>query len=142
LRDFVTSTMPTYPKTQLFNRKSITGVRSVKILRTSHSPYSILLLKWPIRIITKAFAKPFCECAIMLVRLVCPQPLLFCSIALDASKQKIRVFICFFTDPIDMVSRIWGQSTRQKWGCALVNYLADIYGIMYRHKHFKYGFKV
>jgi hypothetical protein len=35
-----------------------------------------------------------------------------------------------------------GQSTRQKWGSALVNYLADIYGIMYRHKHLKYGFKV
>ena len=35
-----------------------------------------------------------------------------------------------------------GQSARQKWGSALVNYLADIYGIMYRHKHFKYGFKV
>jgi hypothetical protein len=29
-----------------------------------------------------------CECAIMLVRLVCPRPLLFCSIALDDSKQK------------------------------------------------------
>jgi hypothetical protein len=35
-----------------------------------------------------------------------------------------------------------GQSTRKKWGSALVNYLADIYGIMYKHKHFKYGFKV
>ena len=29
-----------------------------------------------------------CECAIILVRLVCTPPLLFCSIALDASKQK------------------------------------------------------
>jgi hypothetical protein len=35
-----------------------------------------------------------------------------------------------------------GQSIRQQWGFALVNYLADIYGIMNRHKHFKYGFKV
>jgi hypothetical protein len=35
-----------------------------------------------------------------------------------------------------------GQSTRQKWGSALANDLAGIYGIMYRHKHFKYGFKV
>ena len=33
-----------------------------------------------------------------------------------------------------------GQCTRQKWGSALVNYFADIYGIMYRDKHFKYGF--
>jgi hypothetical protein len=34
-----------------------------------------------------------CECAIMLVRLVCPRPLLFCSIVLDASKQKKIVYM-------------------------------------------------
>ena len=28
------------------------------------------------------------KCAIMLVRLICPRPLLFCSVALDATKQK------------------------------------------------------
>ena len=41
------------------------------------------------------------------------------------------------------IRKCWqGQNTRQNWRSALVNYLADIYGIMYRHKHFKYGFKV
>jgi len=45
MRDSLTSTMPTYPKMQLFNKKSTTGVRSVKILRTSHPPYSDAFIK-------------------------------------------------------------------------------------------------
>ena len=42
-----------------------------------------------------------CECAIILVRLVCTPPLLFYSIALDASKQKkivymVRILLAWF----------------------------------------------
>jgi len=41
------------------------------------------------------------------------------------------------------IHKCWqSQNTRQTWRSAPVNYLADIYGIMYRHKHFKYGLTV
>ena len=50
LRESLTGTVPTYSKMQLFNGKFTTGVRLVKILKTSHPPYSLLSF-WPTRII-------------------------------------------------------------------------------------------
>ena len=60
-------------------------------------PVSNCLVFWPCQHLLLG------KCEIMLVRLVCPRPLLFCSVALDASKQKrvvhmVRIILAWLVE--------------------------------------------
>jgi hypothetical protein len=82
--------------------------------RFFYYPYRICLVFWPCQHLLLG------KCAIMLVRLVCPRPLLFCSVALNASKHNkvvhmVRILLTWLVECGRFREYLDNNPGRQKW---------------------------